>query len=49
LGRMIEHMERTFIHVGFLDADPQKGIMRALRRLFGRNQMDHHLRNQKNP
>jgi len=44
---MIKHMERIFIRVGFLDADHPKGIMRALRRRFGRSQMDHHLRNQK--
>ena len=46
---MIEHMERTLIRVGFLDADHPKGIMRVLRRLFGRSQMDHHLRNQEKP
>jgi tRNA/rRNA methyltransferase len=38
--RMIEHMERTLIRIGFLDADHPKGIMRVLRRLFGRSQMD---------
>jgi tRNA/rRNA methyltransferase len=40
LERMIEHMEGTLIRIGFLDADHPKGIMRALRRLFGRSQMD---------
>ncbi len=40
LERMFEHMERTLIRAGFLDADHPKRIMRALRRLFGRSQMD---------
>jgi tRNA/rRNA methyltransferase len=40
LERMIEHMERTLIRIGFLDADHPKGIMRVLRRLFGRSQLD---------
>ena len=38
--RMIEHMERTLIRIGFLNADHPKGIIRVLRRLFGRSQMD---------
>jgi len=40
LERMIEHMERALIRVGFLDADHPKGIMRVLRRLFGRSQLE---------
>jgi len=40
MERMLEHMERTLIQIGFLDADHPKGIMRVLRRLFGRSQMD---------
>lgn len=40
LERMFEHMEKTLIQIGFLDSDHPKRIMRALRRLFGRSQMD---------
>ncbi len=40
LERMLEHMEKTLIQIGFLDSDHPKRIMRALRRLFGRTQMD---------
>jgi tRNA/rRNA methyltransferase len=40
LERMLEHMEKTLIRTGFLDVDHPKKIMRVLRRLFGRSQMD---------
>ena len=40
LERMFEHMEKTLLHVGFLDSSHPKRIMRALRKLFGRSQMD---------
>jgi tRNA/rRNA methyltransferase len=40
LEKMFEHMEKTLIQIGFLDSDHPKRIMRALRRLFGRSQMD---------
>jgi tRNA/rRNA methyltransferase len=40
LVRMLEHMEKTLLRIGFLDSKNPKRIMRALRRLFGRSQMD---------
>jgi tRNA/rRNA methyltransferase len=40
MERMFEHIEKTLFRIGFLDSDNPKRIMRALRRLFGRNQMD---------
>ncbi len=40
LERMFEHMEETLLHIGFLDSNNPKRIMRVLRRLFGRSQMD---------
>ncbi len=40
LEKMFEHMEKALIRIGFLDAKHPKRIMRALRRLFGRSQMD---------
>jgi tRNA/rRNA methyltransferase len=40
LERMFEHMEKTLIQIGVLDSNHPKRIMRALRRLFGRSQMD---------
>ncbi len=40
LERMFEHMEKTLLHIGFLDSNNPKRIMRVLRRLFGRSQMD---------
>lgn len=40
LERMFEHMEKTLIQIGFLDSNHPKRIMRVIRRLFGRNQMD---------
>jgi tRNA/rRNA methyltransferase len=40
LERMFKHMERILLRVGFLDPNNPKRIMRALRRLFGRSQMD---------
>jgi tRNA/rRNA methyltransferase len=40
LEKMFEHMEKTLIHIGFLDSRHPKRIMLALRRLFGRSQMD---------
>jgi len=40
LERMFEHMEKTLIRIGFLDSKYPKRIMRVLRRLLGRSQMD---------
>ncbi len=41
IEKMFEHMEKTLMDIGFLDANhPNKRIMRVLRRLFGRSQMD---------
>ena len=40
LEKMFEHMEKTLIQIGFLDSNHPERIMRALRRLFGRSQMD---------
>jgi tRNA/rRNA methyltransferase len=40
LENMFERMEKTLIRTGFLDAKQPKRIMRVLRRLFGRSQMD---------
>ena len=37
---MFEHMEKTLIDIGFLDPKHPKRIMRTLRNLFGRSQMD---------
>jgi tRNA/rRNA methyltransferase len=38
--RMFEHMEKTLSRIGFLDSQNPKRIVRVLRRLFGRSQMD---------
>jgi tRNA/rRNA methyltransferase len=38
--RMLEHMEKTLLRIGFLDSSNPKRIMRVLRRLFGRRQME---------
>ncbi len=40
LERMFEHMERTLLKSGFLDAKNPKRIMGALRRLLGRSEME---------
>jgi tRNA/rRNA methyltransferase len=40
LERMFEHMEKTLIQIGFLDFNHPKRIIRVLRKLFGRSQMD---------
>jgi tRNA/rRNA methyltransferase len=40
LERMFEHMERTLLDIEFLDAKNPKRIMRVLRRLFGRSEME---------
>jgi len=40
LERMFENMEKTLIQIGFLESKHPKRIMRVLRRLFGRSQMD---------
>jgi tRNA/rRNA methyltransferase len=37
---MFEHMEKTLLSIGFLDSNHPKRMMRVLRRLFGRSQMD---------
>jgi tRNA/rRNA methyltransferase len=40
LEKMFDHMEKTLVRTGFLDAKHPKRIMRVLRRLFGRSQMN---------
>jgi len=40
LEKMFEHMEKTFIEIGFLDPNHPEKIMRALRELFGRSFLD---------
>jgi tRNA/rRNA methyltransferase len=40
LERMFEHMERTLVAIEFLDAKQPERIMRVLRKIFGRSQMD---------
>jgi len=40
LERMFGHMEKTLVDIGFLDAHHSKRVMRVLRRLFGRSQME---------
>jgi tRNA/rRNA methyltransferase len=40
LERMFEHMEKTLIRIGFLDPNHPKRIMRGLRKLLGRSEMD---------
>jgi len=40
LERMFEHMEKTLLRIGFLDIKNPQRIMRVLRKLFGRSQMD---------
>ena len=40
LERMVEHMEKTLLRIGFLDSNNPKRIMRVLRRVLGRSQMD---------
>jgi tRNA/rRNA methyltransferase len=37
---MFEHMERTLLAIEFLDAKQPERIMRVLRKVFGRSQMD---------
>jgi tRNA/rRNA methyltransferase len=40
LENMFEHMGKTLLDIGFLDPHHPKKIMRTLRRLFGRSQME---------
>ncbi len=40
LENMFEHMEKTLLDIGFLDPYHPKRIMRVLRRLLGRKQLD---------
>jgi tRNA/rRNA methyltransferase len=40
MENMFEHMEKTLVGIGFLDPDHPKKMMRVLRRLFGRSQME---------
>ncbi len=40
LERMFDHMQKTLLLTGFLNSNNLKRIMRSLRRLFGRSQMD---------
>jgi len=41
LERLYEHLERTLLDVGFLNAGYSKKLMPRLRRLFGRAQLEH--------
>jgi tRNA/rRNA methyltransferase len=40
LERMFDHMEETLIGIGFLDPNDPKRIMRVIRKIFGRSQLD---------
>jgi len=40
IERMFEHMEKTLLKIGFLEPNNPKRIMRTLRRLLGRSQME---------
>jgi tRNA/rRNA methyltransferase len=40
LERMFEHMEKTLVAIGFLDAKHPERIMWVLRKIFGRSQMN---------
>ena len=40
LERMFEHMGKTLVDIGFLDPHHPKKIMRVLRKLFGRSQLE---------
>jgi tRNA/rRNA methyltransferase len=40
LEKMFEHMEKTLTDIAFLDPHNPKRIMRVLRKIFGRSQMD---------
>jgi TrmH family RNA methyltransferase len=40
LERMFKHMERTLVAIEFLDAKQPERIMRVLRKIFGRSQLD---------
>jgi tRNA/rRNA methyltransferase len=40
MERMFEHMEKTLLHMGFLDSNNPRRVMRVLRRLLGRSQVD---------
>lgn len=40
MERMFEHMERTLLDIGFLEAKNPKRMMRTLRRLFGRSHLE---------
>ena len=40
IERMFEHMEKTLLNIGFLEPNNPKRIMRTLRRLLGRSQME---------
>ena len=40
MERMYEHMEKTLLHIGFLDPNNPGRVMRVLRRLLGRSQVD---------
>ena len=40
LERMFDQMEETLIGIGFLDPNAPKRIMRVIRKIFGRSQLD---------
>ncbi len=40
LERMYEHMKETLVAIGFLDAKHPERILRVLRRIFGRSQLE---------
>jgi tRNA/rRNA methyltransferase len=40
IERMFEHMEKILIEIGFLNSGHPEGIMRAVRHLFGKSQLE---------
>jgi tRNA/rRNA methyltransferase len=40
LEKMLEHMERTLLRIGFLESRSPERMMRALRRLFGKSTLE---------
>jgi len=40
LERLFDHMEETLIGIGFLDPHDPKRIMRVIRKIFGKSQLD---------
>ena len=40
IERMFDHMKGTLLQIGFLEPDHPEKIMRVLRRLYGRSQLE---------